>query len=194
MNEGSFQTATIDGILTSYVDDEGQTRYLIDDGNTTKTLSEEEFEQQYPTSDVEWWTYEEYKAWLENEKAQLQDMVGEKAWTSGRGDFIWTQEMVDEAVAEYEQVLQDIKNGMMYSKTVDGETNIMVGYDPSVTSTAYGYQLFVKLDNGDEKFFGPYETANELLAVVKPFCEEQVKLGNMQQSEADEIISRYTGN
>lgn len=194
LNEGSFQTATIDGILTSYVDDEGQTRYLIDDGNTTKTLSEEEFEQQYPTSDVEWWTYEEYKAWLENEKAQLQDMVGEKAWTSGRGDFIWTQEMVDEAVAEYEQVLQDIKNGMMYSKTVDGETNIMVGYDPSVTSTAYGYQLFVKLDNGDEKFFGPYETANELLAVVKPFCEEQVKLGNMQQSEADEIISRYTGN
>ena len=67
----------------------------------------------------------------------------------------------------------------------------MVGYEPSDTSTTYGYQLFIKMDNGDEKFFGPYETAGELLAEVKPFCEEQVKLGNMQLSEADEIISRY---
>ena len=102
--------------------------------------------------------------------------------------------MVDEAIAEYEKMLQEIKDGMMYSKTVDGETDIMVGYNPSFTSTAYGYQLFVKLDNGDEKFFGPYETANELLAVVKPFCEEQVKLGNMQQSEADDMIGKYEAN
>lgn len=193
-NESSNGTATSDGVLTSYIGDDGQTHYLIDNGNTTKTLNEEEFEQQYPISNIEWWTYEEYKDWLENEKVQLQGMVGEKAWTSGRGDFVWTQEMVDEAVAKYEQVLQDIRDGMMYSKTIYGETNIMVGYDPSVTGTAYGYQLFVKLDNGDEKTFGPYKTANELLAVVKPFCEEQVKLGNMQQSEADEIISRYTEN
>ena len=50
----------------------------------------------------------------------------------------------------------------MYSKTVDGETNIMVGYDPGATSTAYGYQFFIQLDNGDEKYFGPYETAKEL--------------------------------
>ena len=121
-------------------------------------------------------------------------MIGEKAWTGGRGEFVWTQEIVDETIAMYEDILENIKNGMKYSKTVDGETNIMVGYDPNVTSTAYGYQLFVKLDNGDEKFFGPYETANELLAEVKHFCEEQVELGNMQQSEADEIISRYTEN
>lgn len=193
-NESSTGTATIDGTLTSYIGDDGKTHYLIDDGNTTKTLNEEEFEQQYPISDIEWWTYEEYKDWLENEKVQLQSMIGEKAWTGGRGEFVWTQEIVDETIAMYEDILENIKNGMMYSKTVDGETNIMVGYDPSVTSTAYGYQLFVKLDNGDEKLFGPYETANELLAEVKPFCEEQVKLGNMQQSEADEIISRYTEN
>lgn len=192
VSESFIETATIDEILTSYIDDEGQTRYLINDGNTTTNLSEEEFEQQYPTSDVEWWTYEDYKDWLENEKVQLQSMVGEKAWTSGLGDFVWTQELVEETIAEYEKMLQEIKNGMMYSKTVDGETDIMLGYNPGITSTAYGYQLFMKLDNGDEKFFGPYETANELLTVVKPFCEEQVKLGNMQQSEADEIINRYT--
>ncbi len=31
-----------------------------------------------------------------------------------------------------------------------------------------------------------------MLAAVKPFCEQQVKLGNMSQSEADEIIARYS--
>ncbi|MFQ8637438.1 MAG: M56 family metallopeptidase [Acutalibacteraceae bacterium] len=191
-NEGLDQTATINGVLTSYVDDDGQLHYIVDDDNGTKTLSQKEFDQQYPVSDVEWWTYEEYKNWLENEKLQLQNIIGESAWTSGRGDFIWTQAMVDETIAEYEKILQGIKDGMMYSKTVDGETNIMVGYDPSVTSTAYGNQLFIQLDNGDERYFGPYETATELLAVVKPFCEEQVELGNMKESEAQEIISRYT--
>lgn len=190
-NESPIGTATIDGTLTSYIGNDRKTYYLIDDGNATKALNAEEFEQQYPTSDIEWWTYEEYKAWLENEKVQLQSMIGEKAWTGGRGEFVWTQEIVDETIAMYEDILEDIKNGMMYSKTVDGETNMMVGYEPSDTSTTYGYQLFIKVDNGDEKFFGPYETAGELLAEVKPFCEEQVKLGNMQQSEADEIISRY---
>ena len=185
-------TTCEEGVLTSYVNpDDGKTYYSFDGGTTFEPLTDEEFEARYPTPNIEWWTYEEYKAWLENEKVQLQSMIGEKAWTGGRGEFVWTQEIVDETIAMYEDILANIKNGMLYSKTVDGDINLMVGYNPSATDTAYGYQLFVKLDNGDEKFFGPYETTNELLEVVKPFCEEQVKLGNMEQSEADEIISQY---
>ncbi len=192
-NESPVGTAAIDGTLTSYIGEDGKTHYLIDDGTTTITLNEEELEQQYLISDIEWWTYEEYKDWLETEKVQLQSMIGEKAWTGGRGECVWTQEIVDETIAMYESILEDIKNGMLYSRTVDGETetNITISYDPGDIGTSSGYQLFVKLDNGDEQFFGPYETAKELLAELKPFCEEQVRLGNMQQSEADEIISRY---
>ncbi len=75
----------------------------------------------FATSEVEWWTYDEYKAWLENEKVELQGMIGQKAWTGSRGEFVWTQEIVDETVAMYEDVLENIKNGMLYSKTIDGE-------------------------------------------------------------------------
>lgn len=79
---------------------------------------------------VEWWTYEEYKAWLENEKEVLQGMLGEKAYTNNRGDFIWTQEVIDETTAEYEKTLQDIKSGIKISKTVDGNEDIMLAqYD-----------------------------------------------------------------
>ena len=130
---------------------------------------------------------------MKTEKETLQSMIGEKSWTS-QGEFVWTQEMVDETIAEYEKMLQDIKDGMMYSKTVDGETDIMVGYDPKYVSSSGGYELFVTLENGEEKLFGPYETHSELHAAVESFCNDQVKLGNMDQSEAREIVSQCVQN
>ena len=64
-----------------------------------------------PSSDVEWWTAEEYAKWLDEEKEVLQSMIGEKAYTGGDGWFVWTQEKVDETIALYEDNLQKIKMG-----------------------------------------------------------------------------------
>lgn len=83
------------------------------------------------TPKVEWWTYDEYNEWLENEKVELQSMLGERGWTQSRGDFVWTQEMIDETIAMYEQTLEDIKNGYLVSKTVDGDDNTMLMMNPS---------------------------------------------------------------
>ena len=121
-------------------------------------------------------------------------MLGEKAWTSGKGYFVWTQDEIDGAIALYEGILEDIKNGAMYSKTVDGRDDMMLSYTPAgketeTESDAKG--LYIRLANGEEKTFGPYETSEELLAAVRPFCMQQVQLGNMTQSEADEILGRY---
>ena len=52
--------------------------------------------------------------------------------------------------------------------------------------------LSIKLQNGEEKEFGPFETVDEMLEVVKPFCEKQVNDGNMKQSEYEEILSKYS--
>lgn len=43
----------------------------------------------------------------------------------------------------------------------------------------------------ETKVFGPYDTKEELLDAIKSYCEEQVRLGNMTQQEADEIIEKY---
>lgn len=32
----------------------------------------------YDVPDVEWWTYDEYKAWLDKERVELQEMLGER--------------------------------------------------------------------------------------------------------------------
>ena len=185
---------TSEEILMSYVDPtDGKTYYSFDDGKTFEPMTDEEFEARFPTPNVEWWTYDECKAWLDNEKVQLQSLLGESGTVSGR-KFIWTQEEIDKTIAMYEDTLADIKSGIMYSKSVDGQDEVMMSYTPAdISTTRDEKELYVKLDNGEEYPFGPYETNEELLAAVKPFCEKQVRLGNMEQSEANEIIARHSG-
>ena len=116
-----------DSTLSSYTDPkDGKNYYSWDGGKTWQSLTDEEFRQRSPLADVEWWTYEEYAAWLENEKVELQAMLGEKGWTGGRGEFVWTQEIIDETIAMYEKILQEIKEGKLYSKSVGGDTDSLL--------------------------------------------------------------------
>ena len=98
----------------------GETLYSVDNGKSW--MSEERFHAEYDSWgddwQVEWWTYEEYKVWLEEEKEALRSLIGERAYTSADGWFIWDQKKVDEAIALYESILEDIKNGALHSKTI----------------------------------------------------------------------------
>lgn len=119
-------------------------------------MTEDEYKERFPMYDVEWWTYDEYKAWLEDEKVQLQSMIGEKAWTGGRGEFVWTQEIVDETIAKYENTLEDIKNGWKISKTVNGDEGItlMQGNAVETSVSASDFDEYVNFGlkwNDDEK-------------------------------------------
>ncbi len=138
-----------DRTLTSYVDpDDGRTYYSFDGGKTFEPMTDEEFAQRFPTPKVEWWTYEEYAAWLENEKAELQAMLGEKGWTGGRGEFVWTQEIIDETIAMYEAILQEIKEGALYSKSVDGDADSML--------ISGGGDIFLREGDGTMTAFDPF--------------------------------------
>lgn len=126
------ETTMDEETLRSYIDPaDGKTYYSFDDGKTFEPLTDAEFEALYPTPDIEWWTYDECKAWLDSEKVQLQEMLGQEGWTGGEGSFVWTQEKIDETIALYEEILADIQNGVMYSKTVDGQDDMMVSYSPA---------------------------------------------------------------
>ena len=67
---------------------------------------------------MEWWTAEEYETWLEQEKKDLQEIIGERGYTASTGWFTWDQKKVDEAIALYEEILENIKKGALYSKRV----------------------------------------------------------------------------
>jgi hypothetical protein len=190
INSEKPESSISDKAILSTVDEKGNVQYSTDGGQTY--LDEEEFHKKYSIPNVEWWTYEEYKAWLEDEKVQLQSMIGETAWTGGLGEFVWTQEIVDETIAQYEKTLEEIKNGLKVSKYVDGSDDVMLsGYEGGDSAMESVVGTAIVMDNGATVTFGPYNTTEELLAAIKPFCEEQVALGNMAQSEANEIITKY---
>ena len=126
MNAAS-DTTYEESTLMSYVDpDDGRTYYSFDGGKTFEPLTDAEFEARFPTPDVVWWTYDEYKAWLDNEKVELQSLLGQTS-----GNYTWTQQKIDETIALYESILQDIQNGVLYSKTVDGSDDVMLSMNPA---------------------------------------------------------------
>ncbi|MBS1450937.1 MAG: M56 family metallopeptidase [Oscillospiraceae bacterium] len=126
MNAAS-DTTHEESTLMSYVDPaDGRTYYSFDGGKTFEPLTDAEFEARFPTPDVVWWTYDEYKAWLDNEKVELQSLLGQTG-----GDYTWTQQKIDETIALYESILKDIQNGVLYSKTVDGSDDVMLSMNPA---------------------------------------------------------------
>lgn len=67
---------------------------------------------------VEYWTYEDYKKFVEEERQRLEALIGSgnKYWQDGK----WvepTKESVAESMKIYEAQLEEIKQGMRLSKT-----------------------------------------------------------------------------
>lgn len=123
-------------MMASYYDKEsGNTLYTFDNGKSYVALSETEKAELFNTPDIEWWTYDEYKQWMEDEKRNMEDMIGEKC-SDSRGEYVWSQEDVDAQMKIYEQNLDDLKNGKMLSKTVNGNPDLQIGYDPEVTMSS----------------------------------------------------------
>ncbi|MFP4975460.1 hypothetical protein ACE6ED_08630 [Paenibacillus sp. CN-4] len=77
---------------------------------------------------IEWWTLEEYEAWLDQEKQNLKSLIGSgaRSWTPSTGWFTWTEDKVDETVRMYEETLEAIKQGSKISKSVGGDKSFVV--------------------------------------------------------------------
>lgn len=117
-----------EGVI-SKLDKNGNMIYSADQGKTW--MSEDRFHAEYGNDwgdgwQVEWWTAGEYAAWLEQEKRELQNIIGERAYTGGDGWFVWDQEKVDETIALYESILEEIRNGALYSKTIRDQNGNLV--------------------------------------------------------------------
>lgn len=125
-----------DGVM-SYKDEKSGRNFVSEDNGIT-WVSEEDYNNSYPTINYEWWTYDEYKVWLEQERKNLQEMADDHTVIeTGAGTFVWTQELTDQYIDEYEEILEDIKNGLLVSKSVDGDMECMATFNPEgISSTS----------------------------------------------------------
>ena len=138
---GAVSTGLIMDSVISKQDENGNTLYSADEGKSW--MSEDRYRAEYgdwgESWQVEWWTAEEYEDWLEQEKKDLQEIIGERGYTGGDGWFVWDQKRVDETIALYEEILENIKKGALYSKRVldrDGNEmgDISLGMDGFVST------------------------------------------------------------
>lgn len=149
VEDSQTDSATISAGIEKTYTENGKTYYVLWDGSI---MEESEYLEKYPTPEVEWWTYDEYKEWLENEKKELQSILGATGSINGE-EFTWTQEKIDETIAMYEEILQEIKDGVKYSKTVseDGDPMLSEVQEPSTTETT----IEMAMDSVEQQEFTP---------------------------------------
>lgn len=174
---------------------DGKTEVSLDNGETW--IDGDDYLKDMPLMDFEYYSYEEYKAWIEQQKIEFPKLLGERCWNQTDGWFIWTQEHTDEAIKLYEDLLEKIKNGMLLSKPLiegDDDSCIVSMHGHSISENDnYGtsFGSYLTLENGEVIEFGPCDSAEALAEEVKQYCEEQVANGFLTIEEANEILKDH---
>ena len=162
------------------------TEYSADNGETW--ISEDEYNQLYPQPDIVFWTYEEYKEYLEEQIPVWQSLVGAK-YKNEKGEWVeWTQETVEQCITQAKEELEAIKNGALVSRTIDGESNPNVSITINNLDSDVTYNAIIVDQNGQEINLGSFPTEEERLAAVGDYCNEQIGLGNMTKEYAEKLI------
>ena len=152
---------------------------------------EEWVRSQYP--DAVWWTVEGYSAWMTWEEARIASQFGQTVGWNSSGVATVDQAYIEEQQALHQELLRRLAEGMLVSKSVDGNENLGLTINPQdwENGRIHEYELAVQLRDSTEVHFGPYETADELLAEFISFSEAAIAAGNFDEREANEIIEFY---
>ncbi len=74
-------------------------------------VAEADYEKNNAAPDVQWWTADEYEAWMNEQKKEMESLIGTgDGWYDGQGVFHeFTQESVDAMMDSYKETLENIK-------------------------------------------------------------------------------------
>ena len=111
-------------------------------------VAEADYEKNNAAPDVQWWTADEYEAWMNEQKKEMESLIGTgDGWYDGQGVFHeFTQESVDAMMDSYKETLESIKKGVLYSKDDgDGDTYSMT---PPTEDVVSSYSVDVTKNNG----------------------------------------------
>ena len=73
-------------------------------------VAEVDYEKNNAAPDVQWWTADEYEAWMNEQKKEMESLIGTgDGWYDGQGAFHeFTQESVDAMMVSYIETLESI--------------------------------------------------------------------------------------
>lgn len=175
----TYETGNTSGKDILYQDTDGG-QISVDGKNW---VDEADYEKNNTVPDVQWWTADEYEAWMNEQKKEMESLIGTgDGWYDGEGVFHeFTQESVVAMMDSYKGTLESIKKGVLYSKdNGDGDTYSMI---PPTEDVVSSYSVDVTKDNGKTVHIGDYSSVEELDKAIS----DVVKNGQLTQEEADAV-------
>lgn len=143
----------------------------------------------YSADTNEWFTYEEYKAYVEQTIAMMQADVdaGETYLDSQGNPYKVTQEMVDSLQAEFTENLALLKEGktqiardLLFQRSVPSQEEIEGGQ-------AREHTLMVDI-LGETVTFGPYDTREEAFSALEIYCNGLIAQNKMTDADYQKIL------
>ena len=171
------ETGNISGVDILYQDTDGG--QISTDGENW--IAEADYERNNAAPNVQWWTANEYEAWMNEQQKEMKSLIGTgDGWYDGQGVFHeFTLESVNAMMSSYKETLESIKNGVLYSKdSGDGDTYSMIPPTEDVVSV---YSVDITTNDGQKVHIGNYSTVEELDEAIS----DAVKTGKITQEEAD---------
>ena len=144
----------------------------VDEGKTWEGYS--------PIEETDYFTYNEFSAWLETETENIQKLVD-------AGEL--TESEAAEALACYDEILKSILEGKMVGKRTSSNDDQLFFSMPGNTRPEQ-YQTFV-FDGSTYKSIGPFDTQEELFHALKDYTDAKVEAGTMTQAEATALLEKY---
>ena len=171
------ETENTSGVDILYQDTDGG--QISTDGENW--IAEADYERNNAAPNVQWWTANEYEAWMNEQQKEMKSLIGTgDGWYDGQGVFHeFTQESVNAMMSSYKETLESIKNGVLYSKdSGDGDTYSMI---PPTEDVVSDYSVDITTNDGQKVHIGNYSTVEELDEAIS----DAVKTGKITQEEAD---------
>lgn len=161
---------------------ESGVQFRVGDG---EWVSQSDYEQSLPK--IDWWTASEYESWIAEQRVELEALIGtSNGWYDGQGVYHkWTQEIVDAEIAKYEEILEEIKAGVLYSKS-DEDDDSLAQIPPSDDDLTQSYSADILKSDGSTLHIGDYETENELNEAINNAVED----GKITQEEANSAFNQ----
>ena len=143
-----------------------------DEGKTWQSYS--------PIEETDYFTYDEFSAWIENETENIQKLVDAGEWTEAEAT---------EALEYYDEILKSILEGKMVGKRASSSDDQLFFSMPD-NAQPEQYQTFV-FDGNTYKSIGPFDTEEELFNALKEYTDTEVEAGTMSQAEATALLEKY---
>ena len=166
------QTETVELSAVVFRQDGDTVKASYDNGNSWEATPE--------VNTPDYFTYDEYAAWIETERKSLDSLVD-------AGEM--TREEVNDTISKYSEILSEIENGLQVAKRDDFSEEQQFFSMPNAMHTE-GFQTVICDENGYQSF-GPYEAKAELHGALKEYTDKQVAMGGMTQENENEILTKY---